>query len=340
MANAPYGYKKTVVDRRPTLEIYEPEAKFVRIMYQMYTDGFGCQSIASHVNAMGARPHRSAAFSRNSVAQILRSPTYIGKVVWDQKTHIKKNTKGNLKHITIYNPREKWIITDGLHPPIIEKEVYDKVQEIMSGRYQPARNDGTVKSPLAGLVKCANCGGNMQRMVMKKQAYLLCPRKGCCASTKFELVERRVLDHLEDTLSQIQLEQPSHRQELEPLQEALSAISKELQAVSRQKTRLHELLELGEYDLPTYRERMAAVKSRLEDLERHQAEARLRLEQARAYDPTVQAANIRAALEAYQISDAAQRNALLHSVVEQIIYHKEKKTRPAEFELDFILKTH
>lgn len=340
VANAPYGYKKTVIDRRPTLEIYEPEAKFVRIMYSMYAGGYGCQSIASHVNAMGARPHRSAAFSRNSVAQILRNPTYIGKIVWDQKTHIKKNTKGNLKHITIYNPREKWTITDGLHSSIVEKEVYDKVQEIMAGRYQPAHNDGTVKSPLAGLVKCVNCGGNMQRMVMKQQAYLLCVKKGCCASAKFELVERRVLDHLEDTLAQIRLEHPIHCQDLSPLEDALAAISKELQAAGRQKTRLHELLELGEYDLTTYRERMAAVKAKIEDLERRQAESQLRLDQARSYDPSIQAANIQAVLDAYQTSDPAHRNALLHTVIEQIFYHKEKKTKPAEFELDFILKTH
>lgn len=340
VANAPYGYKKVTIDRRPTLEIYEPEAKFVRLMYSMYAGGFGCQSIASQINAMGARPHRSSAFSRNSVAQILRSPTYIGKIVWDQKTHIKKNTKGNQKHITIYNPREKWTVTDGLHPPIIEREVYEKVQEIMAGRYHPARNDGTVKSPLAGLVKCANCGGNMQRMVMKKEPYLLCVRRGCCASAKFELVERRVLDHLEDTLTQIRLEQPVHREDLSLLEDTLSAISRELQAASRQKTRLHELLELGEYDLATYRERMAAVKAKLEDLERRQSEAQLRLDQAASYDPSVQAANIQAVLDAYHTSDAAHKNALLHTVIEQIMYRKEKKTKPAEFELDFILKTH
>ena len=339
VANAPYGYKKVTIDRRPTLEIYEPEAKFVRIMFDMYANGFGCQSIASQVNAMGARPHRSSSFSRNSVAQILRNPTYIGKIVWDQKTHIKKNTKGNLKHITIYNPREKWTITNGLHPPLIEKEVYGKVQNIMEGRYHPARNDGTIKSPLAGLVKCANCGNNMQRLNMKGQPYLLCTRKGCCASTKFDLVESRILKHLEDVLTQIRLEQPAHTQDLAPLQEALDAIAKEAAAAVRQKTRLHELLELGEYDLPTYRERMAAVKAKLEDLERRQTEAQLRLEQARSYNPAVQAANIQAVLDAYHTSDPAHKNALLHTVLELVIYRKEKKTKPADFDLDFVLKS-
>jgi len=339
VANAPYGYRKVSVDRRPTLEIYEPEAKFVRIMYSMYAAGYGCQSIAGHVNAMGARPHRSGAFSRSSVARILRNPTYIGKVVWDQKTHIKKNSRGNQKHVTIYNPREKWTVVDGIHPPVIEKEVYDKVQDIMAGRYRPACSDGTIKSPLAGLVKCAKCENNMQRMTVKGQPYLLCTRKGCCASAKFELVEARVLAHLEDTLAKIQLEQPEHRQDLAPLESALDAVTKALAAANRQKARLHELLESGEYDLPTYRERMSAVMEKLSDLERRQDDVRRRLDQAKAYDPAVQAANIRAVLDAYRTSDPAHQNALLHSVIEKVSYSKEKKTKPADFELEFILKT-
>lgn len=57
VANAPYGYRKTTVDRRPTLEIFEPEARFVRLMFELYADGYGCVAIANQVNAMGARPH-------------------------------------------------------------------------------------------------------------------------------------------------------------------------------------------------------------------------------------------------------------------------------------------
>lgn len=341
VANAPYGYKKVTIDRRPTLEIYEPEAKFVRMMFDMYVNGYGCTTIAEQLNAIGARPHRSSSFSRSSVAHILRNPTFIGKIVWDQKSHIKKNTRGNQKHITIYNPREKWTITDGLHPPIIEKEVYDKVQDIMAGRYHPSHNDGTVKSPLAGLVKCANCGGNMQRMVFKnQQQYLLCTRKGCCAAAKFDLVESRILSHLRDTLEKIELEQPDHQQDLAPLENAVAAIGKELTAANRQKARLHELLEMGEYDLPTYRERMAAVKEKVSDIEHRLLDAQLRLDRAKSYEPTVQAQNIRAVLDAYQSSDAAHRNALLHSVIEVITYRKAKKTKPADFELEFILKSH
>ena len=337
VSNAPYGYRKTSVDRRPTLEICEPEAEFVRLMFRMYAGGWGCQSIAGQVNAMGARPRRSDAFSRNSVAQILRNPTYIGKVVWDRKTRVRKSAQGGLKQITISNPQEKWTVTEGLHPPIVERELYDRVQDILAGRSHPARNDGTIKSSLAGLVKCANCGGNMQRLLIRGQPYLLCTRKGCCASAKFDLVESRVLLHLEDLLARIPLERPPCVRDLTPLQDALDAVTRELSAADRRKARLRELLELGEYDLPTYRERMALAEEKRGGLERRREDVLRRLEQARARAASGEP-GIRTVLDAYRASDAAHRNALLHTVVQQIVYRKEKKSKPAGFELEFLLR--
>lgn len=338
VANAPYGYRKVVVDRKPTLEIYEPEAQYVRLMYKLYAEGYGCVAIAGQINAMGARPHRTDAFGRSSVAAILRNPAYIGKIVWDQKTHIRKNTQGNAKHITIYNPREKWTITDGLHPAIVDKELYDKVQDIMAKRYRPSKQDGTVKSPLAGLVYCSNCGGHMQRSVQKTVPYLLCPRKGCCAGAKYELVERRVLQYLEDALEQLRVAQPEEAPDIKPMEDALAAVTKELSAAMRQKARLHELLEMGEYDLPTYRERMAAVKGKVEDLERRQADLSRRLEAARGTDYAAQARQIEAVLAVYSTADAAGRNALLHTVIDRIDYSKLKKTAQNDFELSITLR--
>lgn len=339
VANAPYGYRKVTVDRKPTLEIYEPEARFVRMMYDLYLQGYGCVSIARYVNSLGAKPHRSAEFNRNSVAHILRNPTFAGKIVWDQKTHIRKGAKGNPKHITIYNPRDQWTIVDGIHPAIVSQETYDQVQAILAGRYIPSKRDGTVRSSLAGLVKCANCGQNMQRMTLKNQPYLLCTRPGCCASAKFVLVEERVLAYLEETLTRLELhEQTGVSRDTSVLDTALEAVKKGLAAAQRQKSRLYELLEMEEYDLPTFRERMAAVKEKLSGLERRQREAQQAIEAAKAGDPASLAKKIRAVLDAYGAADPAGRNAMLKGVISTVWYQKEKKTRPTEFQLSFNLK--
>ena len=339
VANAPYGYRKVTVDRKPTLEIYEPEAKFVRMMYDLYLQGYGCVSIARHVNALGAKPHHSAEFTRNSVAHILRNPTFAGKIVWDQKTHIRKGAKGNPKHVTIYNPRESWTVVNGIHPAIIDQETYDKVQAIMAGRYIPSKRDGTVRSPLAGLVRCTSCGGHMQRLTMKGGPYLLCTRPGCCASARFELVEHRVLSYLRDTLARLEVErQASVGRDTSVLDSTLAAKKKELATAAGQKTRLYELLEIGEYDIPTFRERMAAVKEKIANLERRQRDAERAIQEASMADPSALAAKIRAVLDAYDTADAAGRNALLKGIIDTVWYTKAKKSKPTDFQLRVDLK--
>ncbi len=343
VANAPYGYRKIYVDKKPTLEIYEPEAQYVRMIFDLYLHGYGCVSIARELTLLGSRPHRSDKWNRSSIAHILRNPTFTGKVVWNQKSHIKKGSKGNPKHITIYNPREKWTITDGLHPAIIDQATYDKAQEIMAGRYQPAKNDGTVKSPLAGLVRCSQCGIHMQRYYAAEQQgkipYLMCRTVGCCAAAKYTYVEAAVLDRLRQKLEELTVHPPkSLTPDLAPLEAELAAAQKERAAAEGQKSRLYELLELGEYDLPTFRERMAAVKDKISKLELRITTVKTRIQALQSTEPDIQAQKIIAVLDAYETSDAAHRNSLLKSVIDMIWYTKAKKTKPMDFQLEIQFK--
>ena len=342
VANAPYGYRKTSIDRKPTLEIYEPEAKFVRMIFDLYLQGYGCVAIARELTLLGSRPHRSDRWNRSSIAHIIRNPTFTGKVVWNQKSHIKKGAKGNPKHITIYNPREKWTITDGLHPAIIDQETYDKAQEIMAGRYHPSPNDGTIKSPLAGLVRCAKCGIHMQRFYAESQGkvpYLMCRTTGCCASAKFEYVEAAILELLRQRLQDLTLRRESAaKADTAPLEAKLAAARKELAAANSQKARLYELLELQEYDLPTFRERMAIVRDKITGIESLIGATEHRLRELRAVDTATQAKRLAEILDAYEDSDAPHRNAVLKSVIDVIWYTKAKKTKPMDFELEIVYK--
>ena len=95
---------------------------------------------------------------------------------------------------------------------------------------------------------------------------------------------------------------------------------------------------MGEYDLPTFRERMAAVRQKIEKLEKREADACRAANDARLADPAAMVQKLQAVLDTYWTSDAAGRNSLLRSVIDQITYHKEKKTKPADFYLDIQLK--
>ena len=178
IANAPYGYEKTVVNKQPTLKIVEAEAAFVRMIFDLYVNqGVGCTIIADTINSMGAKPHRMEYFSRSSIRKILTNNVYIGKIVWNQKTHIRKGVKGNEKHTIVYNAPETWTVVDGIHPPIIEESLFNQAQEILKGRYHPPSFNGTVKNPLSGILRCKNCGNFMQRQLIRKGGEISFARK-------------------------------------------------------------------------------------------------------------------------------------------------------------------
>lgn len=339
IANAPYGYRKTTVNKSPTLEVYEEEAKFVRLMFDLYANqGYGCQYIADTINSMGAKPHRSAAFGRTSVMKILRNPVYIGKIVWNQKTHLRTATKDGVKHSVLYNPPEKWTIVDGLHPPIIDEDLFQKTQEIFKGRYHPPAFSGSVENPLAGLMVCANCGSLMQRQVMPRnpEGYLVCLRRGCMVSSKLPFVEQAVLTELRRMSDSLKANVDSSRTApLEDYSAALGALDEEQEKIRVQRDRLSDLLEQGVYTIERYLEREKALHEKIEKIEA--SRKKLMENKPKQLDPEAMGKRIDKVLEQYPSLSISSRNQLLKSIIEKISYYKEKGWKPQEFEIEIKL---
>lgn len=337
-SQAPYGYRNVYIGKTPTLEICEPEAAFVRMIFEMFISGTGATTIARTINEMGARTRTGHSFDKSAIGKILGNPTYIGKVPWNRQAQTKA-----LDGTHIYRqPREKWIVADGIHPAIVDRETFDRAQEIKAQRAKNRnRYDGvTINSPLAGIVYCKNCGGHMQRQAkLSGSVYLLCPKPGCCASTPFDLVENALLAHLEDILAGIEIapEQSAGNAEREA-QAKLDALRSELAATEKTKARLYELVESGAYSTAEFRERMEAVKAKISRLQKEESEAAAALEAAQNANPAKQAERIRNVLDLYQSQDGAGRNALLKSIIDKVLYTKKKGSARADFILDVTLK--
>ena len=337
IANAPYGYVKTTVGKRPTLAVNEEEARFVRIMFDLYVNkGMGCQHIADAVNAMGAKPHRSAKFGRSSVMKILHNPTYIGEIVWNQKTHIRKGVKGNIRHITINNPREKWTIVDGIHPPVIDKALFEQTQRISAYRSHPPANKGIVENPLAGLVYCSHCGSLMQRQLIRRGgSCLLCQKSGCMASSSLPFVENAILNELKDSLRQLRLikKSASSPQEFKN-REILKMIESEMKATAGQIEKLHDFLEQGVYDLNTFLARQILLNKKQEELQ----DMKNSMLFANHINYNKMSNKIESMLTVYQSANSQQKNMLLKTMIDRIVYDKEKGAKPAQFSLEIYLK--
>lgn len=345
IANAPYGYTKATVDKKPTLVINEEEAKIVRLIYDMYVNQhMGCQMIADAVNSMGGKPHRAEAFGRTSIMHILKNPVFCGKVAWNRRHHVRKGTRGNEKHITIYNDPADWIVVDGIHEPIIPSELWDQAQEIIKYRYHPPCNTGAARSPLAGVLRCRVCGRTMVRMPFDNRRKngvdnLICPTRGCCSSTRLDRVEASVLSSLNNEMESFkaQMRELSESREND-YSAAARAIRKELDTAGKQMDKLHDLLEQGIYDVDTYLSRSVALKERISDLEDSLDHAEEMARRNSAEHLAERIARIEHALAVYDSSDVAEKNHLLRSVIDKGIYYKEKGWAPTRFELELTLK--
>ncbi len=162
-ANSPFGYEKDPEDRHALL-IAEDEAEVVRKIFSLTLEGRTSVEIARLFNETGvktpaqfkiekgktSRIPKGGRFlwSGSAICQILRNEIYIGNTV--QKKY-EKDFVGGKNRI---KPREKWLVTYGHHEPVINKEVFDRVQE-GRGKAGSFQSDGpavqSIEEELAGI---------------------------------------------------------------------------------------------------------------------------------------------------------------------------------------------
>ena len=91
-----------------------------------------------------------------TVYQMLRNRTYMGDLV--QGRHKKVSYKSKR---TVWMPRSQWIVVPGTHEPIVDRETFETVQQMLQGRARSGA--GGQVHPLARLVVCGCCGAVMEQ---------------------------------------------------------------------------------------------------------------------------------------------------------------------------------
>ena len=331
LSNAPYGYKKTTVNRRPTLEIYEPEAAFVRMIFDMYVNkGIGTTNIANYINTLGAHPARSDKFGRTSVAYIIKNPVYTGKTVWNKQHYVVEN---GVRHS--YPTPEKKKIVDAVHPAIIDDETFAAAQNIMKKQWHKKYYDGTVANPLAGLVRCGNCGQLMFRHPSGRKTkvpFLMCTKAGCMPTHPLEEVEAAVIQNIRDQLAALDVNiKNSVPPDVSLYDKSIAAAEHELKNIASQLSKVHELLEQGVYDIDTFIDRRDSLTTRAENLKNYIISEQDNRQAVLDSDLAAASEKIHSVLDVYENSDVPTKNILLRSIIDTIIYSKTGRGNSAPF---------
>ncbi|MEC0167424.1 recombinase family protein [Paenibacillus graminis] len=337
----PYGYKKTLLeDKSNSLTPHPDQAPIVKMIFDMYAyQNMGMGTIAKKLNLLNIPTARGSLWMYATIRGILKNPVYIGDIVWDRRPE-KKSRKDGIINITRPEvPEDKWTRVPGKHEAIISLETWSLVQRILSGRYHPPARSEIITSSLAGLVRCSLCGRLMVRRPYSNQSEpsLICVTPLCKqVSSQFILVEERILSGLRVWINQykakwdnnIPVETGNSEELLKAKLQMVNELEKKLSELRKQSSSLHDLLERGVYSIDVFMERSQNISERIAEAEQGLAVANedLNLEKRRKEAKAGIIPQVEYILDVYEKIDiAAERNALLKSVLQGVVYSKEKR---------------
>ena len=207
MGQPPYGYIKDPNDPKHWI-VDDEAAQVVRRVYSMTLEGFGTEQIATQLEKDGVLPPRvywltkgikrpgkgkqqpPTKWNSSTITKILSLQEYCGDIL-NFKTYSKsyKNKK------RIDNDRENWVVFQDVHEAIIERAVYEQVQQ-KRGKIRKRRTNNGEHNMFSGLLVCADCGSNLHfhfNQGNPEIKYFNCSNykgnRGTCTSTHYVRVD-------------------------------------------------------------------------------------------------------------------------------------------------------
>ena len=207
MGQPPYGYIKDPENPKRWI-VDEEAARVVRRIYRMTLEGVGTEQIAAKLEEDGVLTPRAYWHSKginrpgkvkdlppthwnsSSVIKMLSVQEYCGDIL-----NFKTYSKSYKSKKRLENDRENWAIFKDVHEPIIERAVFEQVQQKRGKMRKRQAKDGE-RSMFSGLLVCADCGSNLHfhfNQGNPEIKYFNCSNykgnRGTCGSTHYVRVD-------------------------------------------------------------------------------------------------------------------------------------------------------
>ena len=159
------GYNKVGKD----LVVNEEQAEIVKFIYSKYLSGKGIVKIADELTKMEAQTSMGLTnWSASYVSRVLRDPFYCGTIVY-RKSYIPDYLEQKPK---INYGEVEQVIVGGKHEPLVSKEDFKKVQQIMDSHSKPIKvgrrhATGVPRNIWSKKLVC-ECGSNFNRKIYHK----------------------------------------------------------------------------------------------------------------------------------------------------------------------------
>ena len=269
---AAYGYMKKPKDKN-ALVVDEEAAEVIKNIYAWFLNGMSKNAIVHTLNSHGIlcpseykkskglnyqnpSAEMKPMWSFKTVNDILKNRLYVGDMVQGRQ-----RVKSYKIHTQEQVPENEWYVVENTHEPIIERLVFEKVQELLKRDTRTAPQKKKLYL-FSGFLRCADCGKAMSRSQVKGTVYYFCrtykdQSKTACTkhSMKHNQLEAAVLYaiqqqiylavHYTNTLEHIRTAPPQKSQSIR-LEALIEAKKKERAKIMRYKQSIYQDWKDGE----------------------------------------------------------------------------------------------
>jgi site-specific DNA recombinase len=360
--NVPFGYKRNNETKR--LEIVEEEAKMVRYIFKLHSEGNGAYKIRDILNAEGYKSAKGKAISLPTVRRILKNEAYRGAVVFHDRKKVKEGGK------YVYKIMET-VVCENAHPAIIEPDEWFRAQERIEARaekaerYTKERKSKNATHMLKDLLYCGCCGKKIltqkdsksDEIYIKVCDYLLpnstqkCGNSGILLKYVIENFTSFIKQYREDTKARLEQILSNDTSTVEnELQSKMESKEKELAETQREYVNLRRLAIKGFYTDEELLTEKQQITDRLQKLESELEEVKAKLEEMDLTRVKERLESIIALLENFENEDAETQNEHLKTFIKRVRYSRvmppeikalssrrdERKYFPFQLEVEYI----
>ena len=264
----PFGYIKN--DGKLIIE--PNNAKIVKEIFDMYSNGLGANMIAEKLNDMGILTGMNKTkWNHKMVIYILTNEKYIGDTLL-QKSY----TTDVLPVKKVYNrgERDKFYI-ENTHAPIISKEVFNSVQDLIAERKEKYYTPANKKHVLSSIIKCSYCSKTYKRKIIRGKYYWtcsthnnradLCPAHMVPEDNIFEAFIRlcnKLILHSGDILSPLRRELQELYSKKHSTNSTVMDLRRNISAIREQKHVISRLRTKGFLDEKKYNEQLLTLDNK------------------------------------------------------------------------------
>ena len=355
--NGCYGYDYHTEDK--SITVNEEEAEIVRMIYDMYLEGYGTTTIAKRLMELGIKNKKGeVSWHTHGVMGMIKNEKYKGDILLGKTFTTDPISKRRLANMGEEN---QYYLRDH-HEPIVSREIWDKAEEIRMKRSRNKvvettgnRERYTRQYSFSSMCECAYCGHKLTRrtrhsrsdyekpvwqcMNATKNGITNCPN---CKAVDEAILEGAFLDafgllagNFDDVLDVV-LSYVAESADSDENMRKKQQIDKDISALESKKSRMTDMLIDGTISKEVYEEKMVDFTRKLHKL----SERKALLEDSICTQKDInrRMSELRDTLEKEQVLDEFDR-VVFESIIDRVIVGGyEEDGTPYPYKLTFVLK--